>query len=110
MRTIPVMRPKLPNLDRLVPYLKQIDASRIYSNFGPLTRCFEDRLAAHFGRSAANIATANATQGLGLALAAQEAPQGTLCMIPGWTFVASAHAARMAGLVPYFVDVETDTG
>jgi dTDP-4-amino-4,6-dideoxygalactose transaminase len=29
--------------------------------------------------------------------------------MPGWTFVASAHAAVMAGLVPYFVDVDEGT-
>ena len=28
--------------------------------------------------------------------------------MPAWTFVASAHAATMAGLIPYFVDVDPD--
>ena len=41
-----------------------------------------------------------ATRSLTLALAAQGARPGTLCVMPAWTFVASAHAAAMAGLTP----------
>jgi dTDP-4-amino-4,6-dideoxygalactose transaminase len=110
MSTIPIMRPKLPSAERLVPYLRTIDSSRVYSNFGPLAVSFEDRLAARFGLSGGTITTiANATLGLTLALTAQGAPLGTLCAIPAWTFIASAHAAVMAGLVPYFVDIDADT-
>jgi dTDP-4-amino-4,6-dideoxygalactose transaminase len=108
---IPVMRPKLPTAAQLTPYLEKIDSSRIYSNFGPLTLALEDRLAAHFSFPAATVATvANGTLGLTLALMAQGAAPGTLCVIPAWTFVASAQAAVMAGLVPYFVEVDPMTG
>ena len=100
MPTIPIMRPKLPSAERLVPYLRTIDSSRVYSNFGPLAVSFEDRLAARFGLSGGTITTiANATLGLTLALTAQGARPGTLCVIPAWTFIASVHAAVMAGLV-----------
>lgn len=110
MPTIPIMWPKLPSAERLAPYLRAIDSSRVYSNFGPLALSFEDRLAARFGLSGGTITTvANATLGLTLALAAQGARPGTLCAIPAWTFVASAHAATMAGLIPYFVDIDADT-
>jgi dTDP-4-amino-4,6-dideoxygalactose transaminase len=44
-----------------------------------------------------------------MALAALGAKPGTLCVMPAWTFVASAQAATFAGLVPYFVDVDPDT-
>lgn len=110
MAMIPSMRPKLPSAERLAPYLQQIDSSRIYSNFGPLLLALEERLEAHFGlkRNAITI-VANATLGLTLSLMAQKARPGSLCVMPAWTFVASAHAATMAGLVPYFVDVEADT-
>ena len=101
------MRPKLPSADRIAPYLRAIDSSRIYSNFGPLALSLEERLAAHFGvQKGAVCTTANATQGLTLALTALAARQGTLCVMPAWTFVASAHAAIAAGLTPYFVDVD----
>src|ERR1700730_15306107 len=110
MHTIPVMRPMLPAAERLLPYLKQIDQARIYSNFGPLALSFEKRLAAHFDLPEAAVVTvANATLGLALALLAQQVRPGTLCVLPAWTFVASAHAAKLAGLVPYFVDVDART-
>jgi dTDP-4-amino-4,6-dideoxygalactose transaminase len=93
-----------------MPYLQAIDSSRTYSNFGPLVRAFEDRLATRFGVPAAAVATvANGTVGLTLALNALGARPGTLCVMPAWTFVASAHAATMAGMVPYFVDVDAAT-
>src|SRR5436305_952076 len=104
------MRPKLPPAERLTPYLQSIDASRLYSNYGPLTLTLQDRLAAHYGLNPGTVATvANATTGLAIALAIQHPPRGTLCVMPAWTFVASAHAAVMAGLTPYFVDVDADT-
>jgi dTDP-4-amino-4,6-dideoxygalactose transaminase len=110
MYSIPIMRPKLPPADRLLPYLKSMDGSRVYSNFGPLAGALEDRLAGHYGLNEGTVATvANATLGLAIALAVQHPTPGTLCAMPAWTFVASAHAAVMAGLVPYFVDVDPET-
>ena len=110
MDLIPIMRPMLPSADRLAPYLKSIDASRVYSNFGPLAVSLEDRLAERYGLNQGAVAmVANATVGLAVALAVQRPPPGSLCAIPAWTFVASAHAAVMAGLVPYFVDVDPET-
>jgi dTDP-4-amino-4,6-dideoxygalactose transaminase len=110
MNSIPVMRPKLPSADRLFPYLRSIDASRVYSNYGPLTLSLEERLAAQYGLKVGAIGTvANATVGLAIALAIQQPPRGTLCVMPAWTFVASAHAAVMAGLIPHFIDVDAVT-
>lgn len=104
------MRPKLPSADRVAPYLRRIDEARIYSNFGPLTLLLEDRLSEHFGVAVGSVATVtNATIGLTLALQAEGARPGTLCAMPAWTFVASAHAAILAGLTPYFVDVDPVT-
>ena len=45
LSNVPILRPKLPAAERLVDYLRQIDASRYYSNFGPLACTLEDRLA-----------------------------------------------------------------
>jgi dTDP-4-amino-4,6-dideoxygalactose transaminase len=104
------MRPKLPTAEKIAVYLQKIDASRTYSNFGPLVRSLEARLAARYGLDPGCVGTvANATVGLTLALAIQEAQPGTLCLMPSWTFVASAHAAILAGLTPYFVDVDPET-
>src|SRR5674476_228797 len=98
MSLIPIMRPRLPSADRLAPYLKSIDASRLYSNFGPLAVSLEDRLAEHYGLNQGTVATvANATLGLAIALAVQQPPAGSLCAMPAWTFVAPAHASVIAG-------------
>jgi dTDP-4-amino-4,6-dideoxygalactose transaminase len=105
------MWPRLPTTARLRPYLEKIDQSRIYTNFGPLAVAFEERLAAHFSLPPRTVLTvANCTLGLTLALLAQRAAPGTLCVVPAWTFVATAQAAVLAGLVPYFVDVDPATG
>ena len=87
MLTIPVMRPKLPVVERLGPYLQSINSSRTYSNLVPLALTFEERLAARFALSAEMITTvANATLGLTLALTALKARPGTLCVMPGLDF------------------------
>lgn len=105
--TIPVMAPRLPDTAALVPYLKEIDASRWYSNFGPLQRRFETRLADHFDLPKDGVAcVGNCTVGLMLALMAVARDRGGYCIMPSYTFVASAHAVLAAGLVPLFIDVD----
>jgi dTDP-4-amino-4,6-dideoxygalactose transaminase len=105
---VPVARPSLPRAEAVLPYLQRMDEARWYSNFGPLLTAFEHRLSARF-RGAAHIVTAaNATQALALTLRAMNLPRGSLCILPAWTFVASAHAVLEAGLTPYFVDVDAD--
>jgi len=109
--SIPVMRPVLPSADRLLPYLRRIDDSRWYSNFGPLTRELESRLAHRWRLAPGSVLSlSNATQGLTVALMAAGAARESLCLMPAWTFVASAHAAVQAGMVPYLVDVDADSG
>ncbi len=108
---IPVARPLLPEAEALLPYLRQIDASRTYTNFGPQVRALEARLTQHYRVPPGSIATvANATLGLSLALQAQGPRRGSLCLMPAWSFAASAHAAVAAGLRPHFLDVEPVAG
>jgi len=106
---IAVARPRLPAADAILPYLRQIDEARWYSNFGPLLTAFEERLAGRFAGQAHVTTMVNATQGLTLALRAMDVARGDLCAVPAWTFVATAHAVAEAGLVPWFVDVDPDT-
>ena len=104
---IPTFRPRLPEAEALLPYLREIDGSRWYSNFGPLSRRFERALAQHFGVSPGTVLTvANATLGLSLALADAADGRAGLCMVPAWTHAASAAAIVNAGLTPWFVDVD----
>ncbi len=107
---ISVMRPKLPTAAQIAPYLEEIDGNRWYSNFGPLADRFEKRLSARFGgRMDSVLAVTNGTIGLTLALQAVAPLPGDLCMLPGFTFTASASAVIAAGLVPWFVDVDPAT-
>ena len=107
---LPVARPKLPPAKALVPYLRQIDANAWYSNHGPLAQAFQARLAAAWGLGTAEVAlVSSATAGLTLLLLASGARPGSRCLMPSWTFVASAGAVVAAGLVPHFVDVDPGT-
>jgi dTDP-4-amino-4,6-dideoxygalactose transaminase len=111
LASIPVAWPQLPPAEAALPYLRSIDASRIYSNFGPLNGRFEARLAEHFGLAPECVVTCcNATAGLSLALQRAAERGGRYCLMPAWTFAASAHAATGAGLTPWLVDVDPDTG
>jgi dTDP-4-amino-4,6-dideoxygalactose transaminase len=99
-------KPHLPLAEAILPYLRRIDGSRWYSNFGPLVREFEARLEARFASEVGSIVTvANATTGLTLALQDLGIGFGT-CLLPAWTFVASVVAVTNAALTPYFVDVD----
>jgi dTDP-4-amino-4,6-dideoxygalactose transaminase len=107
---IPVMKPQLPTAAQLRPYLDRIDSARYYSNHGPLVREFEARLGIHFGVSASQVCTSsNGTTALSAALIASNAAPGSKCLLPSWTFVASAAAVWAAHLRPHFVDVSEKT-
>jgi dTDP-4-amino-4,6-dideoxygalactose transaminase len=107
---IPLLRPLLPNAEQLAPYLRQIDESRTYSNFGPLVRLLEERIAREFGIEPERLAVvANGTTALSAALLGVSARAGTKCLVPSWTFVASAAAVCAANLVPHFIDVSRET-
>ena len=108
--TIPLMRPLLPTFEKLAPYLREIDENRWYTNFGPLVTRFETRLADLFRVPKAQVLTiVNGTAALSGALLAAGAKQGTKCLVPAWTFVASGAAVRAADLIPHFVDVTRET-
>jgi len=107
---IPIVVPRMPDADALSPYLRRIDEARLYSNFGPLVQAFEARFAANFSVAPAALTTlSSGTAALNLALRAAQATPGTLCLMPAWTFAASAHVAREAGLAPFFTDVALDS-
>ena len=107
---IKVCEPRLPEADALTPYIRQIDLARFYTNFGPLVQQLEHRLSALWSLpDGCVVTTSSGTMALVLALRAADAPAGTLCMMPSWTFPATAHAAVAAGLVPYFVDVSAES-
>lgn len=107
---VPVATPALPPAEEILPYLQRMDASGWYSNFGPLVKALEARLAGRFASPVEVVTVANGTLALAIALQALELPQGAYCAVPSWTFVATAHAVRLAGLTPWFVDVDPEGG
>lgn len=109
MKRIPLLVPHVPRADNIVPYLRQIDANRWYTNFGPLSRAFEERLAVECGPGfdARHVTTvSNCTVGLELALQALGLQPGARVLIPAITFVATATAVLRVGMVPVLGDVD----
>jgi dTDP-4-amino-4,6-dideoxygalactose transaminase len=107
---LPVMKPQLPPATSLLPYLEAIDAQRWYSNAGPLVTQLEEQITGQLGfRDRCVVTTANATAGITVTLLARRVPAGSLCIVPSWTFVATPHAVRAAGLMPCFHDVDRRT-
>lgn len=108
--TILVNRPRLPPVDRILPYLREIDSTRQYTNFGPLHSRLEIRLADHYGVQAENLALAGsgtaALVALIQALIPAPAENKRLCMCPSYTFVGTAAAARLCGLEPFLLDID----
>lgn len=110
-KSVPLLVPDLPDRHALEPYLRRIDESRLYSNFGPLNGELEARMKALFSEHADGLpihvsTVANATLGLELALSALHLPPGSRVLVPALTFVATATAIVRAGLRPLIADID----
>ena len=104
--SIPLLVPRIPTVDRVLGYLRMIDEAGWYTNFGPLVRRLEKRLADTLDIEASQLVTvSNATLGLEVALMALRLPRGARVMVPSFTFVATACAIERAGYVPVMADV-----
>lgn len=108
LKEIKVLIPKAPRVESLLPYLKQIDQNRIYTNFGPLNDELIGRLSSYTGFSSQKIGTcANATLAIqGLILTSPT--QGKVWELPVWTFTATAAAALNSGKTLKFVDANLE--
>jgi dTDP-4-amino-4,6-dideoxygalactose transaminase len=110
----PFLKPNPPKLSRLLDQLAEIEASGIFSNYGPVnTRLEQSLLRELFGGIGACVTVCNATIGLMLAirLARGVTPDAKrrYALMPSFTFAATAHAAIWAGLTPLLCDIEADT-
>ncbi|MFX1762830.1 DegT/DnrJ/EryC1/StrS family aminotransferase [Paraburkholderia sp. A1RI-2L] len=105
---IKVLIPQLPTADAILPYLRRIDEKRTYSNYGPLATEFRDRLSALTGAAGATL-TSNGTTAIEVVLRIRARPGARYCLMPSYTFIASAHAVCNAGLTPYLLDVSEQT-
>lgn len=107
---IPVMRSLLPSADRILPYLRRLDETRVYSNHGPLSLELERRLACVLGLPAGGLICASsgtaALVGAILATAGHATADRPLAILPALTFVATAAAAEQCGYEPYLADID----
>ncbi|MDN3567126.1 DegT/DnrJ/EryC1/StrS family aminotransferase [Paeniroseomonas aquatica] len=109
-----MLRPSLPTIDRVLPFLRRIDETRIYSNQGPLWTAFRDGFARWLGlragvRGVHVVPTSSGTTAIEVALRLRAAAGRHLCLMPSFTFIASAHAVCNAGLTPFLVDVDAES-
>lgn len=108
---IPVYKPKLPCLEKLVPYLREIDKNRWYSNRGMLVQAIERRITALLNTDCGVIATGSGWAALKAAIfaaAGPATPQRPFALMPSYTFAATAAAAETCGYKPYFLDVDAE--
>jgi len=110
---IPLLRPNPPKLSACSSDLAAIEASGIFSNFGPVnTRLEEAFIAQLFGGQGACLTVCNATIGLMLAIRhvlPDNLGERRYALMPSFTFAATAQAALWAGLTPLFCDMDEKT-
>ena len=104
---VELFKPSVPPLEKYLPYLQQIDENKFYSNFGPISLQFKRRLSSLWGLQETNLELfSNGTMALVSAMVPLKKKNRPYCILPSWTFVATAQAVVAAGLEPYFVDVD----
>ncbi len=113
LRPIPVLRPRLPAFERLEPYLRRIDETRIYSNYGPLSLELERRLSSRLGLPEGGVTCAAsgtaALAGAILAVAGRAPEARPLAVLPAFTFVATALAVEQCGYRGFLTDIDLQT-
>ncbi len=103
-----VTRPALPPLADFLPALEAIWSSRVLTNGGQFHQAFEAALAEYLGVAAVSLVS-NATLGLILALSHAAGGARGQVLTSAFSFVATVHAIRWAGLEPVFADIDPVT-
>ena len=107
---IPFVRPNPPRLSEASDLLRGIEQSGIYSNSGPISRRFEQDMAASiFDGQGGCLTVCNATIGLMVAVkraVRSRSQRARYALMPSFTFAAAAHAAMWCGLTPLFCDID----
>jgi dTDP-4-amino-4,6-dideoxygalactose transaminase len=101
-----VTRPHLPELDEVLPYLKEIWANHQLTNAGPLHQKFESALAEWLGVPHISLFT-NGTLALLTALQSLRIV-GEVITTP-FSFVATSHVLTWNRARPIFVDIEPES-
>ncbi|MCM8729775.1 DegT/DnrJ/EryC1/StrS family aminotransferase [Hephaestia sp. MAHUQ-44] len=101
-----VTQPLLPPLAEYIPYLERIWENRWLTNCGPFHEELESALVAYLDVPQVSLVS-NGTIALWLALQALRV-EGEVITTP-FSFVATAHALRLVGATPVFVDIDPET-
>ena len=110
LHEIPFLQPRPPALSELVSELKAIEASGIFTNYGPVNERLEEALTVHLFGGLGGCLTANsATTALMMAIREAARPDRKYALMPSFTFAATAHAALWAGLTPLLCDIDGET-
>lgn len=104
--TIPVMKPWLGE-EEATAAAEAVSSGWVAQ--GPRVRLFEQEFAARVGAAEA-VAVSNCTTGLHLALHLLGVGAGDEVVVPSFSFIATANAARYVGATPVFADVDPVTG
>lgn len=102
---IPLAMPNLTGNEK--KYLDNCIDTTYVSSVGEYVTKFESMIAAATG-SVGAVATSSGTTGIHAALTAVGAKHGDLVIIPTFTFIASANAARHCGADPWLMDISED--
>jgi dTDP-4-amino-4,6-dideoxygalactose transaminase len=109
--------PDMPSADELLPYLRQIDKNRWYSNFGPLVTQFENRLLAFLAQRdevagappLALTSVISCYHALTIGLQLFRLPQDAKVLVPAVTFPACPLAVRHAKAEPVLADIDGES-
>lgn len=99
----------MPCTDRLIPYLKEIEHNRWYSNFGPLYEKLIFRLSEELltGIAPERLAlVSSGTSAIELALKSLKLPLGSKVLTSSFTFPATIEAIINVGLTPVLCDID----
>ena len=97
-----VGRPNLGSREMFLSLVNEILDRRWLTNQGPVVKMFEDNISEYLGVKHA-LTICNATTALEIAAKALGIKGAVI--IPGFTFIATAHALQWLGVKPIFCDV-----
>jgi len=106
---IPYFIPDMPTTEQLIPYFKQIERNRWYSNFGPLYKQLKLRIATECLQSIdpGRISlVSSGTSAIELALKSLKIPVGSKVLTTCFTFPATIEAIINAGFIPVISDID----
>lgn len=106
VRTIPLIKPDLPDLNDVRPAFEEILSNGRITNFGRYMKAFETETGRYLGTE--TVAVSSGTAGLIFSICAMELPPGSKVILPSFTFMATAQAVRFAGCIPVFAEVNDD--